>query len=128
MRSHYTVTLAMIAGFGVGAVAVHGLHAQAKPPVYSITEIEVADQEGYMKDYAPRAAAALQAAGARYIVRGGKTYSFVGEPPKRVVVLVWDSIEKFQAYRDSAAAKELEPVLQKYGKFHRSFAVEGVTN
>ncbi|WP_197033696.1 hypothetical protein [Bradyrhizobium sp. URHD0069] len=32
MKTHYTVTLAMLAGFGLGAVAVQGLHAQANPP------------------------------------------------------------------------------------------------
>ena len=32
MKTHYSVTLAMLAGFGLGAVAVEGLHAQAKPP------------------------------------------------------------------------------------------------
>src|SRR5260221_622691 len=35
MKTHYTVTLAMVAGFGLGAVAVQGLHAQAKAPVIS---------------------------------------------------------------------------------------------
>jgi len=128
MKTQYAVILATLAGFGLGAVAVNGLHAQAKPPVYQISEIDVADQEGYIKDYAPRAVAALEAAGAKFIVRGGKTYSFVGEPPKRIVVLVWDNIEKIEAYRNSAAAKELAPILQKYGKAQRSFAMEGVTN
>jgi hypothetical protein len=38
MRIQYNVTLAMLAGFGLGAVAVQGLHAQAKPPVYQVVE------------------------------------------------------------------------------------------
>jgi hypothetical protein len=33
MKTYYTVTLAMLAGVGLGAAAVQGLHAQAKPPV-----------------------------------------------------------------------------------------------
>jgi hypothetical protein len=32
MKTHYTVALAMVAGFGLGAVAVQGLHAQGKGP------------------------------------------------------------------------------------------------
>ena len=52
MRTPYTVTLAMLAGFGLGAVAVQGLHAQAKPPVYYIAEIETSNLDAYMKDYA----------------------------------------------------------------------------
>ena len=32
MNTHYTVALAMFAGFGLGAAAVQGLHAQASRP------------------------------------------------------------------------------------------------
>jgi uncharacterized protein (DUF1330 family) len=125
MGTHYTVTLAMLVGFGLGAVAVQGLHAQSKAPVYQITEIDVTDQEGYAKNYVPRIVPALKEAGARFIVQAGKTYPFEGEPPKRIVVLTWDSIEKAQAFRDSAVGKELQLVRDKYAKF-RSFAVEGL--
>jgi hypothetical protein len=44
MKTHYTIALAMFAGVGLGAAAVQGLHAQAKPPVYSVAEIDIADQ------------------------------------------------------------------------------------
>jgi uncharacterized protein (DUF1330 family) len=125
MGTHYTVTLAMLVGFGLGAVAVQGLHAQSKAPVYQITEIDVTDQEGYAKNYVPRIVPALKEAGARFIVQAGKTYPFEGEPPKRIVVLTWDSIEKAEAFRDSAVGKELQSVRDKYAKF-RSFAVEGL--
>jgi uncharacterized protein (DUF1330 family) len=125
MKTYQTVVLAMIAGFSLGATAIHGLHAQAKPPVYQISELDVTDEQGYLKEYAPRVVAALRAAGARFIVRGGKSDSFVGEPPKRIVVLVWDNVEKAKAYRESAAAKEIAPVLAKYGKIQRSFVVKG---
>jgi hypothetical protein len=38
----------MIAGIGVGAVAVQGLYAQAKPPAYLVIEInKVNDPEGF---------------------------------------------------------------------------------
>ena len=36
MRPRFTVTLAMFAGVALGAAAVQGLHAQAKPPTYVI--------------------------------------------------------------------------------------------
>jgi uncharacterized protein (DUF1330 family) len=126
MKAHYTVALALFAGFGLGAVAIHGLHAQATPPVYLITEIDVTDQENYMKDYGAPASAAIRAAGGRYVVQGGKTYPLDGEPPKgRVVVIAWDSIEKIQAWRGSTAWKELQPIREKVARF-RSFAVEGL--
>ena len=36
--------LAMVVGVGLGALAVQGLHAQAKPPVFVIFEAEVKDK------------------------------------------------------------------------------------
>jgi len=125
MKTHYTVTLAMLAGFGFGAVAVQVLHAQAKPPIYQITEIDVLNQEAYLKDYAPKAQAVIKAAGGKFLAAGGKTTTIEGEPPKsRVVLQQWDSLEKIQAYRNSAAFKDLLPIRDKLAKF-RSFVVEG---
>jgi len=112
MKTHYTVAFAMLAGFGLGTVAVQGLHAQANAPVYTVAEIDIADQAAY-STYVPKAQAAIKAA--------------EGEPPKsRVVIQQWDSLEKYQAYRNSSAFKELLPMREKAAKF-RSFVVEGVS-
>ena len=124
MKTRYSVTLAMLAGVGLGAVAVERLHAQAKPPVYQIVEIEPSNTETYLKDYAPKAQAAIKAAGGKFVAAGGKTTTIEGEPPKpRVVIIQWDTVEKIQAYRDSAAFKDLLPLRDSLAKF-RSFAVE----
>jgi len=45
MKTQYTVALSMLAGIGLGAVAVQGLHAQAKPPAYLV--IEINEMRGY---------------------------------------------------------------------------------
>jgi hypothetical protein len=37
---------------------VQALHAQPKPPVYYVAEVDVTDLDGYLKEYAPKAAAA----------------------------------------------------------------------
>jgi uncharacterized protein (DUF1330 family) len=126
MKIQYTVALAMLAGFGLGAVAVQGLHAQTKPPVYQITEIDVMNQEAYLRDYAPRAQAAIKAAGGRFLAAGGKVSTIEGEPAKaRVAIIAWESAENAQAYRNSAAFKELLPIRDKLAKF-RGFTVEGL--
>jgi uncharacterized protein (DUF1330 family) len=126
MKTHYSVTLAMLAGFGLGAIAVQGLHAQATPPVYQVVEIEPSDMETYLKDYVPKAQAAIKAAGGKFLAAGGKTTTIEGEPPKpRIVIQQWDSVEKIKAYRDSAAFKELLPLRNKLAKF-RSFTVEAL--
>jgi tRNA A37 threonylcarbamoyladenosine modification protein TsaB len=54
MRMHYTVVFAMLTGFALGVVAVQGLHAQANAPVYSVAEIDIADQAAY-STYVPKA-------------------------------------------------------------------------
>jgi uncharacterized protein (DUF1330 family) len=125
MKTHYTIALAMFAGVGLGAAAVQGLHAQAKPLVYSVAEIDIADQAAY-STYVPKAQAAIKAGGGKFLAAGGTITAVDGEPPKsRVVIQQWDSLEKYQAYRNSAAFKDLLPMREKVAKW-RTFVVEGV--
>lgn len=126
MKTYYTVALAIFTGFALGAFAVQGLHAQAKPPVYYIAEIDVTNPDAFAKEYLPRIQAVVKANGGRTLA-AGKATSFEGEPPKsRVVVTAFDSMEKIQSYRNSAEFKEARKIGVKYAKF-RNFAVEGVS-
>src|SRR5437588_8883445 len=129
MKSAYKVTVALFAGAAIGGLAIHGLHAQAKPPVYYVAEIDVTNADAYGKEYAPKAQALIKAAGGRFLAIGGaagagagKVTAFDGEAPKRATVQVWDSMEQYQAYRNSAAFKEARQIGDKYAKFH-TFAV-----
>jgi uncharacterized protein (DUF1330 family) len=125
MKVRYTVALAMFAGVGLGAAAVQGLHAQARPPVYSVAEIDILDQAAY-STYVPKAQAAIKAAGGKFLVAGGAITAIEGEPPKsRVVLQQWDSLEKYQAYRNTMAFKDLLPLREKVAKW-RTFVVQGV--
>ena len=125
MKTCYTVALSMLTGIGIGAVAVQGLHAQAKPPVYYIAEIDPTNLDAYMKDYAPLAQNTIRDAGGR-IVAAGQAKSIEGDPPKaRVVVQVWDSAEKIQAWRSSAEYKKVREIGDKLAKF-RAFTLDGV--
>jgi uncharacterized protein (DUF1330 family) len=133
MKTHYTVALAMLAGAAIGATAVNRLHAQAKPPLYLVTELDVTNPEAYGKEYAPKAQALIKASGGRFLAIGGvagagagKVTAFDGEAPKRATLQVWDSMEQYQAYRNSPAFKEARQIGEKYAKFH-TFAVEGVS-
>ena len=126
MNSKIKLTLAVLAGVAIGATAIQGLHAQAKPPVYQIVEIDVLNQEVYVKDYAPKAQAAIRASGGKFLAAGGKTTSIEGDPPKtRVTIQIWDSMEKMKAAYESADYKEARKIGDKYAKF-RAFAVEGL--
>jgi uncharacterized protein (DUF1330 family) len=131
MKTYYTVTLAMLAGAAIGAAAVNGLHAQAKPPVYLVSEIDVSNPDAYGKEYAPKAQALIKASGGRFLAIGGvagagagKVTAFDGEAPKRTTLQVWDSLEQYQAYRNLPAFKEARQIGEKYAKF-RTFAIEG---
>ena len=126
MKTWVSVALSMLAGIGLGAVGVAGIHAQARPPIYYIAEIEVTNLDGYLKEYVPRDQANIKAFGGRILAAGTKVATIEGDPPKsRVAVLAWDSIEKIQTWRDSAQAKDIRAVGHKYAKF-RAFTVEAL--
>jgi uncharacterized protein (DUF1330 family) len=107
----YTVTLAVLAGAALGAAAIQALHAQVKPPAYLVIDVDVTDPELYAQYQAARPLQTQYSA--RFIALGGKTESFAGEPPKRAVIAAFDSLEKAQALRDSAAYKELVSVRDR---------------
>ena len=126
MRAHIETGLAILVGFGLGAGAVGGLRAQAKPPAYVISEIEVTNADAYANEYVPMANKALADSGQKRLASGGKTISLSGAPPaSRVVVSVFEDLEKAQAAYSSPAYFEARKIGDKYGKL-RIFAVEGI--
>ncbi len=126
MQSNYKVAIALVAGVTIGGAAVQGLHAQAKPPLYVIGEIDVSNPDAYAREYVPKAMAINKAAGVRYLALGGKVTALEGAPPKsRVIIQVWDSLEQVQAVRNSADFKEAKQIGDKYATF-RAIAVEGL--
>ena len=129
MNTKIKVGLAVLAGAALGAAAVQGLHAQAKPKAYLVTESEVLDAAA-LAAYVPQAQAAARAAGGRpgIVPAGGKIVALVGEPPKRFGVSEWESLEKAQAYYNSAERKALTPQRDKAQKVLRQFVVEGPAN
>jgi uncharacterized protein (DUF1330 family) len=127
MKTRHTVALSIWAGVAVGAAAVQALHAQARPPAYVVAEIDVMNLEPFDREYVPPAAKAITDGGGRYIVRGGRTVAFYGEPPHpRMAVMVFESMEKAQAAFNSSAYKEAKKLGDKHAKF-RVYAVEGLS-
>jgi len=130
MKTRYAVGLSLLAGVAIGAVAVHGLHAQAKPPIFYVAEIDVTNEEGYAKEYVPKAQAIIKAAGGRLLAVGGaaggaQVTTIEGAPPKRAVIQVWDSVEKIKAWRANPEYIEVRKIGDKYAKF-RSYYIEGL--
>ena len=126
MKTCYTLALAALAGAGIGGLLVEGLHAQAKPPVYYIAEIDVTNEDLYNKEWAPKADATIKAAGGVYLARGTNIERIEGAAPKRVLITKWDNIDKLTAWRESEAYMRTLPILDKAVKSVRSYAVEGV--
>ena len=67
----YPIAFGMLASFGLGAGLVEGLHAQASPPAYVISEIDVTNPDAYAKEYVPLANRALAESGQKRLVSGG---------------------------------------------------------
>jgi uncharacterized protein (DUF1330 family) len=125
MQTQYKLALTLLSGIAIGAVAVQGLHAQAKPKAYVVTETEALDAAA-VAAYGPLIRPVIDAAGGRRLnTPGGKTVAFVGEPPKRIAISEWESLEKAQAFINSAAFKNLAPQRDKAVKTIRSYAIEG---
>lgn len=126
MRPCTLAAVGTLAGFAIGAAAVQALHAQASPPAYVISEIEVTNSDAYAKEYVPLANKALADSGQKRLASGGTTISLAGAPPApRIVVSMFDSLEKARAAYSSPAYLEARKVGDQYGKL-RIFAVEGV--
>ena len=127
MKARLSATLAFLAGVTVCAVAVQALHAAATPPVYVVTEIDIADLEAYQKDFVPLVQASIKASGGRLIAAGQNAVSLEGSPPAtRVAINQFDSLRAVLAWRDSAQYRAARKIGDKYGKF-RSFAIQGMT-
>jgi uncharacterized protein (DUF1330 family) len=126
MKTYLTVGMSMLAGAVLGAGATQGLHAQAKPVGYVVAEIDVKDQDGFLKEFAPAAVKALgEGAGYKALSRGGKAVSLYGDPPKnRIVINSFASLDAAVAAYNSPAYKAAKAIGDKYATF-RTFAVEG---
>ena len=72
MHSNCKLALALVAGAAIGGAAIQTLHAQAKPPAFAVVEIDVTNQDAFLKEYSPIAGKALTEAGGKYLARGGK--------------------------------------------------------
>ena len=127
MNSTIKIAAAVIVGAAFGAAAVQGLHAQAKPKAYSVTETEGLDAAAQAV-YTPLVQAAQKAApgnARNFRTAGGRVVAIEGAAaPKRVAITEWDSLEQAQAFYNSKAFKDLAPQRDKAVKTIRRYVVE----
>lgn len=118
--------LVLVASFGLGAFATQFLDAAASRPAYFVTLFgDQSDQEIMDTDYPSLSPGTFQQFGGHYIIHTGRTVTFDGQSPMRIVVVAFDSMERLQAWHASDAFKKLYDI-HKITKV-RAFAVEGVT-
>ena len=94
--------------------------------IYVVAEIDVSNIDAYLKEYVPLAQAAIKAAGGRILAAGQNITSIEGTAPQsRVTIQQWESLERYNAYRKSAAFADARKIGEQYAKF-RTFAIEGM--
>ena len=126
MRANYKLALTLLAGVAIGSAAIQGLHAQAKPKAYSVTETEGLDAAA-QAIYTPLVQAAQKAApgnARNFRTAGGRVVAVEGTAPKRVAITEWDSLEQAQAFYNSKAFTDLAPQRNKAVKTIRRYIVE----
>ena len=126
MKSHYKIAVAVVGIFVLGFGAASVLRAQAKPPAYVFVEVDVKDQDGYKKDFLPKAQANIKEFGGKYIAGGfNKAISFSGSPPpSRVVLLQFANMDTLKAFEEKEQ-RNIADVGSKYASF-RVLGIEGV--
>ncbi len=83
------------------------------PKAYVIVDIEVTDPERYAA-YRELAGPAVEAAGGRYLARGGATEVFEGDRvPHRIAILEFPDLQSARAWYDSPAYLGRAPHAQE---------------
>jgi uncharacterized protein (DUF1330 family) len=125
MKTNHKLALAVLVGVAIG-IAGTAIHAkQMKPALgYVIAEVDVTDPATFQK-YGEKVPGTIATYNGHYVIRGGKTKSIEGEPPKRFVVIAFDSMEKAEAWEDSPEYDAIKPIRHSSAK-SRVFIAEGV--
>jgi uncharacterized protein (DUF1330 family) len=126
MKPNLKLMLVMLAGVALGGAGATALRAQqAKVAAgYVIAEVEVTDTATFAK-YGAAVPGTFAPFNGQYLVRGGKTQAVEGDPPKRFVVIAFDSVDKARAWEDSPAYEAIKPIRHASAK-SRVFIAEGV--
>jgi uncharacterized protein (DUF1330 family) len=125
MKQNAKVALAAIAGFALGAGAIHGLHAQGgKAPAYAIAEVEVTDAPAYQA-YLAKAVESLKPYNAAIIVRAKPDLKEGAPAQGNIVITRFDSLADAEKWYGTPPYKDLIAERQKSAKT-RFYIVEGV--
>ncbi len=94
-------------------------------PAYVIADVKVSDPERY-KQYMALSPAAIEAAGGRFLVRGGAHEVFEGSwQPSRMVMVEFPDLASARAFYDSAQYREARAKRAGATEFFNMVVVQG---
>jgi uncharacterized protein (DUF1330 family) len=125
MKANLKLLFAALVGVAIGVVCAMVIRAQQVKvaPGYIIAEVEATDPATIQK-YVAKLPETLAPFNHHYVVRGGKTQSLEGEPPKGIVIIAFDSAEKAREWYESPAYEAIKPLRLNAAKT-RLFIAEG---
>ena len=125
MKSNFKISLVLLAGVAIGAIAVQGLHAQgAKLKAYAIAEFEPLDTSAQAA-MLPAARKVIEAANGQSLhTTAGRVVPMEGPAPKSVGITEWGSVDEAVAFYKSKAWTDLAPQRDKAAKVTRRYLVE----
>ena len=91
-------------------------------PAYLVAEYEVIDAAS-MKKFGEASNPIVKAHGGQFVARRTTVTPVIGEAPKSVTVIMFESVEKAKGYFQSAEYKAILPLRDAGAKF-RSYIVE----
>lgn len=124
MSRYIALGLAMLTGAVLGAVAVNKLNAQATAPgAYVVVDISAITNDADFRTLLPKTGPSNAAFGGQFIARTENIVALDGTPPKRFVLIAFDSIDRAKAWFESPAEKEIT-VINKRSTNSRTFIVD----
>jgi len=92
-------------------------------PAYVIVEVSVLDATAFER-YKELAPPSIAAHGGRYLARGGRTDTLEGDPPQRLVILEFPTLERARQWWASPEYAPARALREKAARI-RMVAVEG---
>jgi uncharacterized protein (DUF1330 family) len=121
MRVRTSVILvALFASYTMGV-----LQAQTKSRGYAIVETDVANVEAFAREYLPAVSKVIAEAGGKFLLRGGRSVTVEGAPPKRLSIVEFEIFEQAKAMFDSDPYRAASEIGHRYATF-RITVVEGL--
>lgn len=123
MNTTLKVTVALVSGIAIGALAIESLRAQGKPAGFLVAEFEVTDPTGW-KSYQD-GVRAMPSSGGLFLARAAKGASLAGAQPKTITIVQFPTFDDAIAFDSSPAYTALKPLRDKSSNW-RSYVVEGL--